>query len=271
MGATAGGAVYSPAMTDFVFMVKKTSHMFITGPDVIKSVTGEEVDFDSLGGAITHCTKSGVAHFACEDDADCIARIKTLLSYLPANNMEAPPMVPAEDPIHRLCPELDSLIPDNPVKPYDMFDLIRAIADDGTFFEPHSLFAANIITCFIRMGGRTVGVIANQPKILAGCLDINTSDKASRFVRFCDAFNIPILTIADVPGFLPGTQHLGASDTLGINQVLVVHDHRLAQWDHEQHTEQTTRDRNQGHRPEVELRPDADNHERWHREDDAGR
>ncbi len=206
MGATAGGAVYSPAMTDFVFMVKKTSHMFITGPDVIKSVTGEEVGFDSLGGAVTHCTKSGVAHFACEDDDDCIARIKTLLSYLPANNMEDPPMEPAEDPIHRLCPELDSLIPDNPVKPYDMFDLIRSIADNGTFFEPHSLFAPNIITCFIRMGGRTVGVIANQPKVLAGCLDIDTSDKASRFIRCCDAFNIPLLTIADVPGFLPGTQ-----------------------------------------------------------------
>ncbi|BCS98008.1 methylmalonyl-CoA carboxyltransferase [Desulfoluna limicola] len=206
MGTTAGGAVYSPAMTDFVFMVKKTSHMFITGPDVIKSVTGEEVGFDSLGGAVTHCTKSGVAHFACEDDDDCIARIKTLLSYLPANNMEDPPMAPAEEPIHRLCPELDTLIPDNPVKPYDMFDLIRAIADNGTFFEPHSLFAPNIITCFIRMGGRAVGVIANQPKVLAGCLDIDTSDKASRFIRCCDAFNIPLLTIADVPGFLPGTQ-----------------------------------------------------------------
>ncbi|WP_300667201.1 carboxyl transferase domain-containing protein [Desulfoluna sp.] len=206
MGATAGGAVYSPAMTDFVFMVKKTSHMFITGPDVIRSVTGEDVDFDKLGGAVTHCTKSGVAHFACEDDGECITRIKTLLSYLPANNTEEPPRILPEDPIHRLCPELDSLIPENPMKPYDMFDLIRAIADHGTYFEPHSLYAPNIITCFIRLEGRTVGVIANQPKVLAGCLDINTSDKASRFIRFCDAFNIPLLTIADVPGFLPGIQ-----------------------------------------------------------------
>ena len=206
MGATAGGAVYSPAMTDFVFMVKKTSHMFITGPEVIKSVTGEEVDFERLGGATTHCTQSGVAHFACDDDADCITRIKTLLSYLPDNNREKPPEFPSEDPIHRLCPELNSLIPDNPIKPYDMFDLIRAIADHGTYFEPHSLYAPNIITCFIRLGGQSVGVIANQPNVMAGCLDINTSDKASRFIRCCDAFNIPLLTIADVPGFLPGIQ-----------------------------------------------------------------
>ncbi|VFQ43957.1 acyl-CoA carboxylase subunit beta [Desulfoluna butyratoxydans] len=206
MGATAGGAVYSPAMTDFVFMVKETSHMFITGPDVIRSVTGEDVGFDTLGGAVTHCTKSGVAHFACEDDEECIDRIKLLLSYLPANNKETAPRALSEEPIHRLCPELDTLIPENPVKPYDMFDLIRAVADHGTYFEPHSLFAPNIITCFIRLGGRTVGVIANQPKVLAGCLDIDTSDKASRFIRFCDAFNIPLLTIADVPGFLPGIQ-----------------------------------------------------------------
>ncbi|MCG8470369.1 MAG: methylmalonyl-CoA carboxyltransferase [Desulfobacterales bacterium] len=206
MGATAGGAVYSPAMTDFIFMVKKTSHMFITGPEVIKSVTGEEVGFDALGGAVAHCTKSGVAHFASEDDAHCIEQIKLLLSYLPSNNMEDPPWHPTDDPDERLCPELTDLVPDNPMKPYNMVDIIRSIADHGIFFEPHSLYAQNIITCFIRLGGRTVGVIANQPKVLAGCLDINASDKASRFIRFCDAFNIPLLTIADVPGFLPGTQ-----------------------------------------------------------------
>ena len=206
MGATAGGAVYSPAMTDFIFMVKKTSHMFITGPEVIKSVTGEEVGFDDLGGAVAHCTRSGVSHFACEDDAHCIEQIKQLLTYLPSNNMEDPPFLSTDDPEDRLCPELTNLVPDNPRKAYDMYDIIRSIADDGTFFEPHSLFAPNIITCLVRLGGRTVGIIANQPKVLAGCLDIDASDKASRFIRFCDAFNIPLLTIADVPGFLPGTQ-----------------------------------------------------------------
>jgi acetyl-CoA carboxylase carboxyltransferase component len=205
MGPTAGGAVYSPAMTDYVFMVKKTSYMFITGPEVIKSVTGEEISFEDLGGAKTHNEKSGVAHFACENDADCIARIRKLLSYLPSNNMEDPPVKAASDDPRRTDPALDAVIPDNPNRPYDMKAVIRSIVDDGDFFEPHQYFAQNIIVCFARLNGRTVGIIANQPKMLAGCLDINASDKATRFIRFCDAFNIPLLTIADVPGYLPGS------------------------------------------------------------------
>ncbi|WP_300674970.1 carboxyl transferase domain-containing protein [Desulfoluna sp.] len=206
MGPSAGGAVYSPAMTDFIFMVKKTSHMFITGPEVIKSVTGETVDFETLGGAETHSTKSGVCHFACEDEAEAISDIRILLSYLPANNMEDPPIVKGDDSGRRYVPELDTIIPDSPSAPYDMITLIRHLVDDGTLFEPHKTFAPNIITCFARLGGRSIGIVASQPSVLAGCLDINASDKAARFIRFCDAFNIPILTIADVPGFLPGTQ-----------------------------------------------------------------
>jgi acetyl-CoA carboxylase carboxyltransferase component len=206
LGPSAGGAVYSPAMTDFIFMVKKTSHMFITGPDVIKSVTGETVDFETLGGAETHSTKSGVCHFACEDEPEAISDIRKLLSYLPSNNMEDPPRVEGEDSGRRYVPELDTLIPDSSSAPYDMKTVIRHLVDDGTIFEPHKTFAPNIITCFARLGGRSIGIIASQPSVLAGCLDINASDKAARFIRFCDAFNIPILTIADVPGFLPGTQ-----------------------------------------------------------------
>jgi methylmalonyl-CoA decarboxylase subunit alpha len=205
MGTTAGGAVYSPAMTDFIFMVKKTSFMFITGPQVIKSVTGEEISFEELGGAMTHNEKSGVAHFACESDQDAIDQIKKLLSYLPSNNMEDPPVIDTGDDPRRQDPELDSIIPDNPNQFYDMKNVIRSIVDNGEFFEPHQYFATNIIVCFARLNGRTIGIIANQPASLAGCLDIDASDKATRFIRFCDAFNIPLLTIADVPGYLPGS------------------------------------------------------------------
>lgn len=205
MGPTAGGAVYSPAMTDFIFMVKNTSHMFITGPEVIKSVTGEVIDFESLGGAIAHCRKSGVSHFACESDGDAIEKIKILLSYLPSNNLEEPPYIETDDDPHRENTELENIIPDNPSMPYDMKTIISSICDDGAYFEPHEFFAENIITCFARLDGKSVGIIASQPLNLAGCLDIDASDKAARFIRFCDSFNIPILTIADVPGFLPGS------------------------------------------------------------------
>lgn len=206
MGPTAGGAVYSPAMTDWVFMVKNTSYMFITGPDVIKAVTGEEITQEELGGAMTHNTKSGIAHFACEDDEDTIESIKELLSYLPSNNMEDPPLVEPEDTPLRTDPALDEIIPDDPRKSYDVKDVIRSIVDNGKFFEPHEYYAPNLIVCFARLNGRVVGVIANQPEHLAGCLDVNASDKATRFIRFCDAFNIPLLTITDVPGYLPGRE-----------------------------------------------------------------
>jgi len=206
MGPTAGGAVYSPAMTDWVFMVKNTSYMFITGPEVIKSVTGEEISFEDLGGAMTHNEKSGVAQFACDSDADAIDQIKTLLSYLPANNMEDPPVVDTGDDPKRCDPALDEIVPDSPTQSYDIKAVIRSIVDNGEIFEPHMYFAQNIVVCFARLNGRTVGIIANQPQVLAGCLDINASDKATRFIRFCDAFNIPLLTIADVPGYLPGSQ-----------------------------------------------------------------
>ncbi|MFO7884701.1 MAG: carboxyl transferase domain-containing protein [Desulfobacteraceae bacterium] len=205
MGPTAGGAVYSPAMTDFVFMVKNTSYMFITGPQVIKSVTGEEISFEDLGGAMTHNEKSGVAQFACDSDEDALAQIRRLLSYLPANNMEDPPCVKTGDDPARTAPELDTIIPDNPNMSYDIKEVIASIVDDGDFFEPHEYFAKNIVICFARLNGSTLGIIANQPNYLAGCLDINASDKATRFIRFCDAFNIPLLTIADVPGYLPGS------------------------------------------------------------------
>ncbi len=206
MGPTAGGAVYSPAMTDFVFMVKKSSYMFITGPDVIKSVTGEEVSFEDLGGASAHTQKSGVAHFACEDDGETIEQIKELLSFLPANNLEDPPPAAAGDSPDREAPELDALIPDSPNRAYDMKKAISAIVDQGLFFETHAEYARNILVGFARLNGQSIGIIANQPMVYAGCLDISASDKATRFIRFCDAFNIPLLTIADVPGYLPGTQ-----------------------------------------------------------------
>ncbi len=205
MGPTAGGAVYSPAMTDWIFMVKDTSYMFITGPQVIKSVTGEEISFEDLGGAMAHNEKSGVAQFACDSDAHALEEIRQLLSYLPSNNMEDPPLKPTEDDPHRLDPDLDLLIPDNPNQAYDIKSVISSIVDDGEFFEPHAHFAKNILTCFARLNGRPIGIIANQPLFMAGCLDINASDKATRFIRFCDAFNIPMLTIADVPGYLPGS------------------------------------------------------------------
>jgi propionyl-CoA carboxylase beta chain len=204
-GPCAGGAVYSPAITDFVLMVKETSHMFVTGPDVIKAVTGEEVTFEELGGAMTHSTKSGVAHFATEDDLDCIETIKRLLSYLPQNNVEDPPYRPTQDPPDRMDPELDRIVPPEPEKPYDMKDVVRRIVDDGEFLEVHEHFAQNIIVGFARLNGHVVGIVGNQPKVLAGVLDINSSVKGARFVRFCDAFNIPIVTFEDVPGFLPGT------------------------------------------------------------------
>ncbi len=206
MGPTAGGAVYSPAMTDWVFMVKKTSHMFITGPQVIKSVTGEDISFEDLGGAMTHNEKSGVAHFACESDLDAIERIRKLLSFLPPNNIEDPPIIQTGDDPARMDPMLDTLVPADVNQSYDMKDVITAIVDDGDFFEPHMHFAKNIVVGFARLNGRSIGIIANQPKFLAGCLDIDASDKATRFIRFCDAFNIPILTFADVPGYLPGSE-----------------------------------------------------------------
>jgi acetyl-CoA carboxylase carboxyltransferase component len=210
MGPTAGGAVYSPAMTDWIFMTKKSSYMFITGPAVIKTTIGEDINQEDLGGAMTHNTKSGVAHFACESDENSIQMIKELLTYLPSNNMEEPPIVETGDDPERIDMALDTIIPDNPKAYYDMKDIIRSIVDNGQIFEPHEYFAKNIIICFARLDGKTVGIIANQPKFLAGCLDINASDKATRFIRFCDAFNIPLLTFVDVPGYLPGsTQEWG--------------------------------------------------------------
>ena len=211
MGPCAGGAVYSPAITDFIFMVKNTSQMFITGPAVIKSVTAEEVTPEQLGGAITHSTRSGVAHFACEDEDDCIAKIRELLSYLPSNNLEnAPAVEPTDDP-DRQDESLNSIVPDNPNMPYDMKEVIRSLVDDGEFFEIQKLFATNIVIGYARLDGKVVGIVANQPKVMAGCLDVDASDKAARFVRFCDAFNIPLLTLVDVPGFLPGVnqEHTG--------------------------------------------------------------
>lgn len=205
MGPSAGGAVYSPALTDFIFMVDKTSQMFITGPQVIKAVTGEDVSAEELGGSITHSTKSGVAHFRAANDEECLEMVRTLLSYLPSNNLEDPPQHMINDDINRLSDRLMEIIPDNPNKPYDMKEIISEIVDEGIYLESQSMYAENIITAFARLNGRTIGIIANQPKILAGCLDINASDKASRFIRFCDAFNIPLLNIVDVPGFLPGT------------------------------------------------------------------
>jgi acetyl-CoA carboxylase carboxyltransferase component len=206
MGPCAGGAVYSPAITDFTIMVEGTSHMFVTGPEVIKAVTSEEVTFEDLGGAMTHNRKSGVAHFAVRDDADCIRHIQRLLGFLPANNTDDPPRRACSDPIERRDPGLGSLVPDAPDRPYDMKDLVRRIVDDGDFFEVHEHFAGNLIVGFARLNGRPIGVVGNQPQVLAGVLDIDSSVKGARFVRFCDAFNIPLVTFEDVPGFLPGTR-----------------------------------------------------------------
>ena len=205
MGPCAGGAVYSPAITDFVFMVEETSYMFVTGPDVIKTVTHEEVTKEDLGGAMTHNARSGVAHFASRSDTDCLAQIRRLLSFLPSNNAEAPPVVASDDPPDREIPELDDFLPKDPNKPYDIKKIICCAGDERDFLEVHEHFAKNMVVGFIRIGGRTVGVVANQPAHLAGTLDIDASVKGARFVRFCDAFNIPLWIVEDVPGFLPGT------------------------------------------------------------------
>jgi len=210
MGPCAGGAVYSPAITDFVVMVKDTSYMFVTGPEVIRTVTHEDVTKEALGGAMTHNARSGVAHFAAADDRECLALVRDLLSFLPSNNLDDPPRLATSDPADREDASLDSLVPPAPNQPYDMLDLIHTVADDGYFLEVHQHYARNLIVGFVRLDGRPVGVVANQPAVLAGTLDIDASLKGARFVRFCDAFNIPLVTFEDVPGFLPGTvQELG--------------------------------------------------------------
>jgi len=206
MGPCAGGAVYSPALTDFIFMVEGTSHMFITGPEVIRTVTHEDVSKEKLGGAETHNSISGVAHFLAHDDAECLRMIRQLVSYIPSNNLDGAPAELSTDPIDRADPALDTLVPTDPQVPYDIKDIIHRVVDDGEFFEIHEHWAKNIVIGFARMDGKSVGIVANQPAFLAGCLDINSSVKGARFVRFCDAFNIPILTFEDVPGFLPGTE-----------------------------------------------------------------
>lgn len=205
MGPCAGGAVYSPALTDFVFMVQGIGQMFITGPQVIQAVTGEQITAEALGGAATHSTISGCAHFSCESEKVCMEEVRALLSFLPQNNLDAAPVCSCEDDLNREDEELNEVIPENPHKAYDMLAIIRSLADNGIVLECQKGFSPNIITAFVRMGGRSVGVIANQPKAVAGCLDINASDKAARFIRTCDCFNIPLLTLEDVPGFLPGS------------------------------------------------------------------
>jgi len=205
MGPCAGGAVYSPAMTDFIFMVKATSHMFITGPDVVKTVTGEDVTQEELGGAMTHASKSGVANFVAPDEETCIEQVRYLLSFLPSNNLEDPPYYAPDDDPQRRCDSIVDLIPDAPNKPYDMKKVIAEVVDDGDFFEVNQNFAMNIVCGYARVDGHVVGIVGNQPQVLAGCLDIDASEKAARFVRTCDAFNIPLVTFVDVPGFLPGT------------------------------------------------------------------
>jgi len=206
MGPCAGGAVYSPAITDFIFMIKNTSYMFVTGPNVVKTVTHEDVSFENLGGAETHASKSGVAHFVNENEVEAIASVRKLMSYLPLNFMDRSPKVEFDISAVTSREELDSIIPDSPNKPYDMKEIINLIVDDNDFFEVHSHYAENIIVGFGRIGGRSIGIVANQPEVLAGVLDINASVKGARFVRFCDAFNIPLLVLVDVPGFLPGTE-----------------------------------------------------------------
>jgi propionyl-CoA carboxylase beta chain len=205
MGPCAGGAVYSPAITDFIFMVRKSSFMFITGPDVVKAVTHEKVSYEDLGGADIHATTSGVCHYAADSETDCLFKIRLLLSYLPQNNLDDPPFIASEDDPLRAEEGLDTIVPEDPSKAYDMRDVIRMIVDAGVFFEIHEHYAQNIVVGYARLGGHSVGIVANQPAVLAGVLDIKCSDKGARFVRFCDAFNIPIITFVDVPGFLPGT------------------------------------------------------------------
>jgi propionyl-CoA carboxylase beta chain len=204
LGPCAGGAVYSPAITDFIFMVKNTSFMFVTGPNVVKTVTHEEVTFEELGGADTHSSKSGVSHFACENEADALLKVRNLMSYLPSNNLDDPPEIKNDDPIDRVDESLNSVIPDNPNKPYDIKDVITKVVDNNDFLEIHADYAMSIVVGFARLGGKSVGIIANQPAHLAGVLDIESSIKGARFVRFCDSFNIPLITFEDVPGFLPG-------------------------------------------------------------------
>ena len=204
-GPSAGGAVYSPAMTDFIFMVESIGQMYITGPDVVRSVTGEDVTHEDLGGAGMHATTSGVAHYATQDEDDCYAQVRRLLNLLPSNNASSPPTVPCEDPTNRRPAKLATVIPDDPNMPYDVLDVVEELVDDGEFMQVHAEFARNIVVGFGRMAGSTVGIVANQPNELAGVLDIDASDKGARFVRFCDAFNIPIITLVDVPGFMPGT------------------------------------------------------------------
>lgn len=206
LGPCAGGAVYSPAITDFVFMTKGTSYMFVTGPNVVKTVTHEQVTSEELGGAMVHAEKSGVAHFACENEADAITRLKKLLQYVPQNNCEDPPWGDNNDPLDREDESLNKIIPDNPNVPYDIKDVIKTVVDDGAFLEVHEHFAPNIVVGFAHLGGRSIGIVANQPAVLAGVLDINSSSKGARFIRFCDCFNIPLLTFEDVPGFLPGME-----------------------------------------------------------------
>jgi propionyl-CoA carboxylase beta chain len=205
LGPCAGGAVYSPAITDFILMVEGTSYMFITGPEVIKTVTNEDVTKEALGGAATHASKSGVCHLTAPNDQACIVQLRELLSFLPSNNTEDPPRRPTGDPVEREAPELDTAVPAESTKPYDIKQIITAVVDDGHLFEVHQRYAQNIVVGFARIGGRSVGIVANQPAFLAGCLDIDASIKAARFVRFCDCFNIPLVTFVDVPGFLPGT------------------------------------------------------------------
>lgn len=205
IGPSAGGSVYSPAMTDFVVMVEKTATMFVTGPDVVKTVLGEEISFDDLGGAVTHGTKSGVAHFVAKNEYDCMDRIRRLLSYIPQNNAQEPPAVRTGDDPNRTDHNLINTIPENPLHPYDMKEIIHSVVDEGTFFEVHELFAPNIIVGFCRFDGRVAGLVANQPQSLAGALDIDSSNKAARFIRFCDSFNIPIVTLVDTPGYMPGS------------------------------------------------------------------
>jgi acetyl-CoA carboxylase carboxyltransferase component len=205
LGPCAGGAVYSPAITDFIFMVENTSYMFVTGPNVVKSVTHEDVTFEELGGARVHNSTSGVAHFSCPGEAECLRGVRRLLSFLPSNNLDDPPRLTPTDEATRVEEKLDTIVPDNPNKAYDMKEVLRLVVDDGDFFEVHEHFARNILVGFARLNGRPVGIVAQQPGVLAGVLDINASDKAARFVRFCDCFNVPIITFVDVPGFLPGT------------------------------------------------------------------
>ena len=206
MGPCAGGAVYSPAITDFILMVKNTSYMFVTGPNVVKTVTHETITSEELGGAQTHATKSGVAHFAADNELDCLMKIRKLLSFMPLNNMEDPPSIPSDDPPDRCESALRSIIPDNPNKPYDIKEVIRLVVDEGDFFEVHEEYAQNMVVGFARLGGRSIGIVANQPAVLAGVLDIDSSLKGARFVRYCDAFNIPLVVFEDVPGFLPGSE-----------------------------------------------------------------